>query len=422
MFVEELRLLFPVNFMEQSEILARIAPFLAPISEENPTGAWLRYDAVYDKIQEARREDDAFLDQGVWQKALKKSDWQLTQKLCSDVLTSRSKDLQITVWMLESWMHLRGFEGIAEGITLVSALCQTYWDSIYPALEENDCEYRIAPLQWLNEKIFHKPKIIPCTQPRSRDLPVYNFLDWEGILSLENTLRKNPFTYQPDELEQKITREKFRISMLDTPLEYYTELNAILLHSIEELNALERFTDEKCGKQAPSFRHFREVLTKIERLSAEILKERTVVIEPEPEPEPEPIVDEFLEDAGISDDFSELYVSLHPPAPEPVVEQSAPERLLETPIAVRELERKVMQTMSVAVRSREDAYKRLNEAADYLLKAEPHSPVPYLIKRAISWGDMPLPQLLGELILDPNYGSAIVALLGMQPPQRKDEW
>jgi len=408
--------------MEHSEILASIAPFLAPISEANPVGDWLRYDAVYDKIQEARREDDAFLDQGVWQKTLKKSDWQLTQKLCAEVLTNRSKDLQISVWLLESWMHLRGFEGIDEGITLVSMLCRTYWDTIYPALEENDVEYRIAPFQWLNEKIFHKPKIIPCTKPRSRDLPVYNFLEWESVLALENALRKNPYTFQPEELEQKITREKFRISMLDTPLEYYAELNAILTHAIDELNTLEKFIDEKCGRQAPSFRQFREVLTKIERLSADILKERTVVIEPEPEPVAEPPAEEYLDDAGISDDFSNLYVSLHPPVPEPVAEQPAPERLLETPIAVRELERKVMQTMSVAVRSREDAYKRLNEAADYLLKAEPHSPVPYLIKRAISWGDMPLPQLLGELILDPNYGAAIVALLGMQAPQRKDDW
>jgi type VI secretion system protein ImpA len=40
--------------------------------------------------------------------------------------------------------------------------------------------------------------------------------------------------------------------------------------------------------------------------------------------------------------------------------------------------------------------------ADYLAKADPHSPVPSLIRRAVSWGKMPFDQLLDELTNNNN--------------------
>jgi len=47
---------------------------LTPISGDNPAGQFLRYEGMYDRIQEARKED-ADLPQGVWERELKKADW-----------------------------------------------------------------------------------------------------------------------------------------------------------------------------------------------------------------------------------------------------------------------------------------------------------------------------------------------------------
>jgi len=44
---------------------------LNPIPGENPSGKTLRYDPVYDKIREARREEDV-LPQGDWSREVKK--------------------------------------------------------------------------------------------------------------------------------------------------------------------------------------------------------------------------------------------------------------------------------------------------------------------------------------------------------------
>ena len=51
------------------------------------------------------------------------------------------------------------------------------------------------------------------------------------------------------------------------------------------------------------------------------------------------------------------------------------------------------QVSAGPIQSRAEAYKRLGEAADYLIKAEPHSPVPYLVKRAVAWGNMSFGEL-----------------------------
>ena len=65
--------------------------------------------------------------------------------------------------------------------------------------------------------------------------------------------------------------------------------------------------------------------------------------------------------------------------------------------------------------SRAEAFERLREAADFLLRTEPHSPVPYLVMRAVSWEHLPLPELLAELLQkQKNDLAAVYALLGLQ--------
>jgi type VI secretion system protein ImpA len=48
------------------------------------------------------------------------------------------------------------------------------------------------------------------------------------------------------------------------------------------------------------------------------------------------------------------------------------------------------------------------------MRTEPHSPVPYLVKRAVQWGNMSLTQLLSEFIGNPEDLVTIQRLLGMR--------
>ena len=58
---------------------------LTPIAGDNPSGANLRYDPVYDQIKEARRQDDAG-PQGDWQRERKLADYRVVVELTSKMI------------------------------------------------------------------------------------------------------------------------------------------------------------------------------------------------------------------------------------------------------------------------------------------------------------------------------------------------
>jgi type VI secretion system protein ImpA len=67
-----------------------------------------------------------------------------------------------------------------------------------------------------------------------------------------------------------------------------------------------------------------------------------------------------------------------------------------------------------AIRSREEALRRLNEVAEYFSRTEPHSPVSYLVQRAIKWGKMPLDSWLEDVIKDENVLERLRDVLGLK--------
>ena len=71
------------------------------------------------------------------------------------------------------------------------------------------------------------------------------------------------------------------------------------------------------------------------------------------------------------------------------------------------------ERQSGPIRSRREAYRRLEEAADYLLRTEPHSPVPYMIKRAVAWGEMSFGELIMELMAEEGDKKRLLKLLGL---------
>jgi len=70
---------------------------------------------------------------------------------------------------------------------------------------------------------------------------------------------------------------------------------------------------------------------------------------------------------------------------------------------------------------REDVYRQLNDAAALLQRLEPHSPIPYLIQRAIELGAMPFPKLMRALIRDENVLTEMNRELGIKEEKAEDE-
>jgi type VI secretion system protein ImpA len=69
--------------------------------------------------------------------------------------------------------------------------------------------------------------------------------------------------------------------------------------------------------------------------------------------------------------------------------------------------------MSEDPESRADALRRLASIAKFFQTTEPHSPVAYLVQRAVRWGEMPLENWLEEVVTDWNVLSAVRETLGL---------
>src|SRR5581483_1943047 len=99
---------------------------LNPISAGKPSGDNLRYAPVYDKIKEARREDDD-APQGEWARERKVADWPLTIKLISETLATKSKDLQLVAWLAEAMIRKEGIGGLRETLDLAREMLGKFW-------------------------------------------------------------------------------------------------------------------------------------------------------------------------------------------------------------------------------------------------------------------------------------------------------
>src|SRR5437764_15430084 len=98
---------------------------LNPISADKPAGENLRYAPVYDKIKEARRQDDD-APQGDWQRERKIADFKQVIKFAGDSLATQSKDVQLAAWLTEALLHQEGFSGLRQGLDLMRGLLEQF--------------------------------------------------------------------------------------------------------------------------------------------------------------------------------------------------------------------------------------------------------------------------------------------------------
>ena len=77
-------------------------------------------------------------------------------------------------------------------------------------------------------------------------------------------------------------------------------------------------------------------------------------------------------------------------------------------------QRPARPTISTSFQSREEAYNLLQEIQSYLMNTEPHSPAPYLIKRALKWEHMSLEDVFREVLDETGDLNQLLTLLGMQ--------
>jgi len=239
---------------------------LNPIPGNNPCGENLRYDPVYDKIKEARFEDEDDAPQGEWQRARKKADFPLVIKLASDALTKKSKDLQLAAWLSEATLRRESFAALPECISFLQKLQEQFWENCYPEIEDGSPELRCAPQEWFASRCDYILRRLPLTKngltwidyQTKRTVPTD---DDAKADEKKNEIREDAIR------DGKLTPEEWNEGFAATPKEFYEQLVASLDASLDATGSLDQFCDTKYGSDGPSLGKLRAVLEEVRTLA-----------------------------------------------------------------------------------------------------------------------------------------------------------
>lgn len=329
---------------------------LNPIEGPNPSGSNLRYDPVYDKIKEARREE-AQPPPGMTEQDRKVSDNVQVIKLTTELLAKKTKDLQLAAWLTEASLKQRGFGGLKEGLDLCCGLVEKFWDTLYPEIEDGDAESRGAPLGFVGTKLDIPLKLVPLVEKARYGLVDYQQskeVGYEDQAKTDETKKRRAQLLK----DGKITPEAFDKAFEETPKKFYAQAEKDLDACLQSLASLKKLCDEKFGREGPAFGALQTALEAVRHPIHQFLQKKR---EKEPDPvEVVPIAEvapgaEGAPGGGESPVRAGVFISL--------------------------------ETSSEPA-DRVDAIRKVAEAAAFLRRREPESPASYLMLRGLRWGEL----------------------------------
>ena len=329
---------------------------LNPIAGPNPSGANLRYDPVYDKIKEARREE-AQPPPGMSEQDRKVSDNAQVIRLTTDLLTNKTKDLQLAAWWTEASLKQRGFGGLREGLALCCGLVDKFWDTLYPEIEDGDAESRGAPLGFVGVKLDIPLKLVPVAEKAK-----YGVLDYRQSrdVGYEDQAKSDDAKKKRAALikEGKLAPELFDKAFEETPKKFYAQAEKDLDGCLENLNRLKKSCDEKFGEEGPTYGPLQSALEATRHVVHGLLQKKR-------EKEPDPV--EEVPAAAVA--AAEGEVAARGGAPVRTGVLISLEGSSEPP-------------------DRVETIKKIAEAAAFLRRREPQSPASYLMLRGLRWGEL----------------------------------
>lgn len=257
-----------------------LVDLLKPIPGENPAGEDLRYSATYEEIKEARREEDD-LSQGAWKRERKIADYRLVIKLAAQALGEKSKDLQLGAWLAEALVHEQGYGGLRSGIELNLRLLESFWEHLYPKLEEDDAELRAAPLAWLGSKLETAVRHVPLAAA-GQDWFAYKDARAVGYEEPQATPEQKK-AREKALSEGRLSAEAFDKEFAATPRAYYAQAETDLSSALSLLRTLDELCTARFGDAAPAFGKLRDAIAEVQHVVHGLLQKKGEAAEDMPQ-------------------------------------------------------------------------------------------------------------------------------------------
>lgn len=355
--------------------LSLIDQLLIPISEQAPCGGSLRHDSLFTNIRLAREEDDPHLPMRQWERPLKKADWGLIGTECLDALRHKSKDLQLVAWLTESWMRIHGIKGFETGLVLLHDMITRFWDELHPQIMDGDTDARKSPFEWLSESMSVSLRVhVVLLTVYNRKPSKISLAEWDKLTSLEvdaqDSLRPQVEMEASEREFEPIYRSELISVAQSEPFKEWLSLELDeTKNSIKILHQIKIILDRQMKSDSPNLNKLFQILGQIEKVLETLTQRTKLTVKQAPE-------------------------VIHDLSPHSAHERERANLMKEEYVNGN----LSMDSLNGPWRNREEAYATLEAVAEYLQQREPHSPTPYLVKKAVRWGKLTLPELMQEIM------------------------
>jgi type VI secretion system protein ImpA len=319
-----------------------IDALLAPVPGAKPAGDATAYSfKLREQLATLRQEERADdFDDATRPEKLKRADFSAIVRISSEALTKQSKDLRIVCHLIEALVKTCGFAGLRDGLCLLKRMLDECWDRLEPGIDDGDLDARSSPLV----NMLDDPDRGFCFPNTVRMTPVFagqSVPSWQKVLT-----KKNP----DDEKTIALVTAKATAAALATPK---SDVDGCLT----EFDALIEVMDARLKECSPSLSNLRKSLEDAQRMLDSLMPRSAAAKE--------------------------------------AVTTATPAATNNAPASTTASSETNFGQVVIA---REEVYGQLTRAAELLGQLEPHSPIPYLVRRAVELGKLPFPQLMQQMI------------------------
>ncbi|HEY4146936.1 type VI secretion system protein TssA [Pinirhizobacter sp.] len=327
-----------------------LARLVSPLDGPQPTGVPARGSMTFRMIQQLRQNDDTTLPMGAWATEPRRANWPKVSQLAASMLDTVGKDLQLGAWVLEAELHQSGYVALAPCFTLLRGLCQEWWEPLHPRDDGEGFDARCNIVRWINEKLLNTVALLPLVED---DDHMASWSQWELAHYHERLRAVNGDL--PDEAREAASLDDLHGLLAHVSAKALHEQYSAVGDGRAAITAFEQTLRGRLGPETPSLSKLDDLLARIEALLRGELTRRGPAASPPAASGGD--ADEDTEEEGDQRRTTDMFGE------------------------------------------RERAYQMLAEIGDYLMEVEPHSPVPYLIRRAVAWGGMNAAELYREVFL-----------------------
>lgn len=373
-------------------LMTSIDTLIAPIDgSHHGVGEDLIFDPRVDAIIAARQEDDPLLAQGNWVTELKIANWDFVKEQCAELLSRTSKDMKLALWYVDALSHTDHLAGISHGISLLQALNDEYWLTMYPPLdgEEDSMDIRAGLLSWFVKTLTDDLKQLSLSDTKAGN---YNYNYYLTARDHDKQRQQNPDGETPNQLILSDYNHAIKNSSESWQQTLMTNLTTI----IEQWQALTDQLNDLMGMDAPVFAPVTDLLAALSQHLRSLLPESTINVDGAGT-ENNNTADVIGNEESILDNGGQASNSTNA-----------------KPTSFNPSNRDHQS-------NRRQALKLLGQIQDYFATNEPHSPVTFLLGRAIDWADMPLDQWLTHIIKNEDQLATLSDMIGIQPKRESSD-